>query len=348
MHKPLLPLLLSLFALPAFAGGFEALSLPGSQLAALSADGRSAVGGLIGSVSGGFRWHEGKPIEFLAAAVSVRAISASGRHATGSSLDEQQREVATWWDAAGVAHALGGLTGADASAGVLSVGYGITDEPQVVGTSASGADSVAFRWSAAQGMRRLAADGAGSAAIGISDDGHRIYGWSTHEDGPRRGTVWIDGHACCMAGIERGGDELVGANREATILLGIAGDDAHAQTPYRRDSDTRRMPIETTLAAPLKFGASSDDGNLLVGTAGNGGQRVAVVWTQAGGVERLQDFLAAHAIDVPSGWTSLLAATAVSADGRRIGGFGLRDGRFDSFIADVSSTDLASRPPTAH
>jgi hypothetical protein len=50
---------------------------------------------------------------------------------------------------------------------------------------------------------------------------------------------------------------------------------------------------------------------------------------------------------VPRGWT-LIATTAVSADGRRLGGFGLKDGRFDSFVIDLPPIpDDASRSTTA-
>jgi hypothetical protein len=87
---------------------------------------------------------------------------------------------------------------------------------------------------------------------------------------------------------------------------------------------------------------------MLAGVAGSGAQRVAMVWTSTRGVERLQDFLAARAITVPAGW-SLLAATALSADGRRLGGFGLTDGRFDSFIVDVAAVAVgaSTSSPTA-
>jgi hypothetical protein len=346
MFKPLLPLVLCLAAQSASAGEFRALSLPGSQLVAMSADGRSAAGGVIGGGSGGFRWHEGEPARLLEHAVSVRAISASGRYVAGSSLDAQQREVATWWDADGNSHALGGLPGTDASAGLLSAAYGVTDQPQVVGVGANGADTVAFSWTAEHGLQALDADGASSAAIGISDDGRHIFGWSAPSNATRRGVVWSDGRACCHSSTRAHSEEFVGGNRAGTILLGVAGDDAHAQTPYRWSAEARGASAITATAA-VKFTASSDDGDLLAGAAGSGGQRVAVVWTPTDGVVRLQDFLAARAIAIPTDWV-LLAATAVSNDGRRLGGFGLRDGRFDSFIVDLSSpADAASRLPTA-
>lgn len=345
MFRILPPLLCLLATSLAAAGEFRALSLPGSQLGALSADGRAAAGGVIGAASGGFRWQEGEAPRLLERAVSVRAMSASGRHVAGSSLDAQQREVATWWDVDGTVHPLGGLPGAEASAGLLSAAWGINDEPQVVGVGANGSDTVAVRWTAASGWQVL--QDTPSAAIGLSDDGRRVYGWSTHADAIRHAALWDDGQPCCAP--ERLHDdtrlrnvELVGANRAATILLGVA--DLRAPAAYRW------TPSETAvvrIAPAVRFTASSGDGRMLAGVAGSGAQRVAMVWTSTRGVERLQDFLAARAITVPAGW-SLLAATALSADGRRLGGFGLTDGRFDSFIVDLTSVaDAESLPPTA-
>src|SRR5262249_44317124 len=135
MQRHVLSAVVLLASAPSFGAGFHALSVPGSQLAALSADGRTAAGGLVGGATGGFRWHEGAPVEVLSGAMSVRAISASGRHVAGSSLDAAQREVATWWDAGGVAHPIGGLPNADARGGVLSIAYGVTDQPRVAGTA---------------------------------------------------------------------------------------------------------------------------------------------------------------------------------------------------------------------
>jgi uncharacterized membrane protein len=350
MHRHLLPAILLFGAVPAFGAGFHALSLPGSQLGALSADGRSAAGGVVDGASGGFRWHEGAPPQLLAGAVSARAISASGRYVAGSSLDREQREVATWWDIDGIAHPLGGLPGADALAGVFSVAYGITDQPLVVGTATiGGRSSSAFAWTPDHGMHALTAAGMASSAAGVSSDGRRVFGWSARTDATRHGALWSDGHLHSLADDSATADELVGANRAATVLLGMTSEAADDEIPFRWALQTRAVPIAATplQAQRTRFIASSDDGRVLAGAAGSGGQRVAVIWTQRGGVEHLDDFLAAQAIAVPRGWT-LIAATAVSADGHRLGGFGLKDGRFDSFVIDLpSAPDSESRPSTA-
>jgi hypothetical protein len=78
------------------------------------------------------------------------------------------------------------------------------------------------------------------------------------------------------------------------------------------------------------FACSADDA-LRVGSAGEGAARVAVVWTRVEGLRPLRDALGER--ERADGW-SLMAATAVSADGRRIGGWGQHGGRFDSFIVE--------------
>ncbi|HKE48600.1 MAG TPA: hypothetical protein VKB52_11095 [Rhodanobacteraceae bacterium] len=337
-------------SMPVSGAGFLPLSLPGSQLSALSADGQSAAGGLVGGASGGFRWHEGEGPRTLSGAMSVRAISASGRYVAGSSLDAGQHEVATWWDAEGRAHALGGLPDADAQAGVLSVAYGITDQPHVVGTAVNAQrESVAFAWTSAEGLRLLASSGTASGASGISSDGRRIYGWSERADATRRGVLWNQGRVCCTVETGAMPNELVGANRGATLLLGLTHEAPDADTPFRWSPDVART--ETAIATPsnastLRFTAGSDDGRVLAGASGSGAHRVAMIWTEGGGVERLDAFVASRGLAIPSGWT-LIAATAVSADGSRLGGYGLVDGRFDSFVIDLPRGDAAAHSPTA-
>lgn len=338
MQRHALTAVVLLASAPSFGAGFHALSVPGSQLVALSADGRVAAGGLVGGASGGFRWHEGAPVEVLSDAMSVRAISASGRYVAGSSLDAAQREVATYWDADGVPHLLGGLPNADARGGLLSVASGITDQPRVAGTTIDAArGSTAFLWTRDEGLSALASGGTSSGASGIGSDGRRVFGWS-ERDATRSGVLWQRGHACCTVDAPSG--EITGANRSATLLLGIADGKPFRWMP---DAGAAHAPIAATDGA-TRFVAASDDGALLAGASGSGAQRIAVVWTGARGTERLDAFLAAAHVAVPQGWT-LMAATAVSADGHRLGGFGLKDSRFDSFVIDLPSSkgDAAAR-----
>ncbi|MBO9662164.1 hypothetical protein [Dokdonella sp.] len=307
-----LAIALLLSPLPAMAEGFLALDLPGSQLTALADDGRSAAGSLAGSAGGGFRWRQGHGAQTLPHAVSVRGISPSGRYVAGSSLDENADEVATWWDAAADAHRIAGLPGAH------SIGRTIDDTGQLGGIAHDRDDRrIAFSWTAAGGLQ-------------------------AYESAPTSAPAGEAAQASSLS-------EPLTSAEENTVDSRVRAADI--------DEDVRTLPRcpgvaegSAELPAPLEFVAASRDGALRVGHAGSSRQRRAVVWTAREGTQRLDVFLAAHGVEVPRDWT-LVAATAVDADARRIGGYGLRQHRFDSFIAELPASVRilcdSSTPPTA-
>jgi uncharacterized membrane protein len=335
-------LILCLACLPAFAAGFVPIDLPGAQLNALSADGRVASGSVVGSASGGFRSDPSGQAHELPDAVSAQGISASGRYIVGSALDAQQREVAAYWDEDDRVHRLGGLPGAVARAGVLSLGLAIDDELHVAG-SANALDDhrVAFEWRPGDGMHRLAPLGGDDSAgvLGIGNGSGRTLGWSGRGAGTRRNVIWAARSARALDE-PLGAAELTGGSRDAGTLLGLS---AHAR-PFRWTEHAGLQPLlqeTSTLPQPVRFSASSDDGSTLAGSAGSGAQRVAVIWTAVHGAERLDAWLARSGVAVPPGWT-LIAASAVTADGTRIGGYGLHAGRFQSYLIDLPSAETAA------
>lgn len=346
MLRQAFALYLFVAATPSLAAAFHALALPGSQLAALSADGRCAAGGLVGGNSGGFIWSEDDGAVPLVDAMSVRAISPNGRYVAGSSLDAEGREVAAWWSADGRTHTLGGFADAVARAGVLSAASGVADDLTIVGAAVDDRrSSVAFAWSPSLGMRALDAGDGNSSAIGISRDGRRIYGWRDHAGDVRTGAIWGSDRTAAMRPDVRA-NEFVGADPDANMLLGIEHDERGRVTAFAWSPDKASAPVvfEPVADMSLRLVAASGDGRIIVGSIGGGAQRIAVIWTVDGGVRLLDAFAQAHGIVVPPGWT-LVAATAISADGHRIGGYGLREGRFDSFVIDLPPR-AASAPAT--
>ncbi|WP_300615368.1 hypothetical protein [Dokdonella sp.] len=315
----------------AAAAGFHALGLPGAQLAALSADGCLAAG-LVSGGQAGFRWRVGTGVETLDGAISVRALSASGRYAAGSSLDAERREVASYWDADGRLHRLGGAAGVD-SISVVSQAFGVTDEPRIVGSVGNAA--AAFVWTRADGLRLLEGpEGALAArAEGLADDGTTIYGWAEAPGGRRRGVLWSAGAPRFLPDRpDLAVREISAASRSARILLGAAGD----ASAFRWNVETGAVAVDAAVPAQaVHLLSSSEDGRLAVGSRGQGNERVAVVWSVNGGVQPLDRWIAARDIALPPGWR-LGAATAISGDGQRIGGWGQHDGRFDSFVLDLA------------
>jgi hypothetical protein len=314
------------------AAAFVPLGLPGSRLAALSADGCVAAGNVADG--GGFRWAVGSAVVRLDAAISVRALSPGGRYVAGSSLDDERREVASYWDAKGRVQRLGGAPGVDAIS-VVSQAFGITDEPRVVG--GVGAAASAFVWSARAGLRVLPSpDGAAACAYGISGDGETVYGWSESPRGERRGAVWAQGGARALVDASgRSVREIVAGNRAASVLLGALDAGGAA---YRWSEATGVVPLPVA-DAPQWFGAA-DDGRLVVGSAGRGDARRAMVWAPSHGVVSFDAWIAARGVSLPPGW-QVHALTAVSGDGTRVAGWGIHAGRFDSFVLDVSAAPRA-------
>lgn len=328
--------LLSLAALSSSAAQavtFFPLDVPGSQLAALSADGCVAAGGVSGDKPAGFRWSAAHGAEPLDAAITVSALSPRGDHAAGSSFDSMQREVASYWDAAGKPHRLEAMPGL-ATFGVISQAHAITDGPHVVGSARrNGGDRIAFEWTPAGGMRVLAERGRGEArAIAISADGHLVAGWEGEGEGEGEGERvrplhWRDGRLLPTREAERGA--ILGASRDAALLLGWSVEPA--SVAIHRETTIRRLSTQSR----LRPRAGSDDGKLLVGDSGSGDERSAWIWSEAEGFAPLRDWLARHGSPLPPNWHPL-ALTAVSADGKRLGGWGRRDDdRLDSFVVDL-------------
>lgn len=338
-------LLAALLAPPAAsAAGFVAFDLPGSQLVALSSDGRVAAGTLNRTSHGGFRWRDGGRVELLAQAVSVHGLSPSGQVVAGSAFDRERRETATYWDQAGTPHLLGGLQDAIAQGGLLSLAFGASDQPSVVGIANDAGDRMqAFVWSPADGLRVLAAppSAKGARARGVSADGHRIFGGYERPDGRYGGILWIDGTARALGDFDATAGEVFGADRAGRILLGTA--DGLSGGAYRWTESAGLKPLpppRASLPPPLQAYAGSADGDVIVGSAGVGGDRVAVIWSETK-AEPLADWLARHAVEVPPRWT-LAAATAVSHDGRRIGGWGYHGKHIDSFVVDLPAAAAGS------
>jgi probable HAF family extracellular repeat protein len=87
---------------------------------------------------------------------------------------------------------LGYLRGHEASSGATAVsGDGATVVGYSVGHSVAGDDGYrAFRWTLREGMQPLGPDNAESVALGVSDDGGVIVGWTKTPQGRQVGFRW--------------------------------------------------------------------------------------------------------------------------------------------------------------
>ncbi|HEU4665193.1 MAG TPA: hypothetical protein VFS55_14285 [Dokdonella sp.] len=214
-----------------------------------------------------------------------------------------------------------------------------------------------------------------SRANGISADGSVVWGWNDQDDGFRSAVVWHDGVLTDLVDAEGNPvGEADGGNRDGGVIVGSGLATPDGSSAWRWTAATGVQPLGITalapgrraVAAPLSparaalvaahperasarvgdaapqgfppasyaFGVS-DDGNVIVGRSGAFPLFFATVWTPATGMVRLDDYASARGVAIPAGW-SLMTATAVSADGLVIGGWGVDpDGALDSFVIDL-------------
>jgi probable HAF family extracellular repeat protein len=330
----------------ATAGSFTSVNQPGSQLIALSEHGRIATGGFQGA-DASFRWTRDRGGSLIKGYSGMQGMNSWGQPLVGQALDANQN----WVAAIAYSNAeffdpilVGALPGAQALDGMASSGYDSADDGTVVGLSYNAqGNAVAFRWNAATGIAELPRLDADSyaRANAISRDGHVVIGWNDTETGYRRAVKWTDGvisELLDAQSLQVG--EALGVNRNGSVIVGT-GAGADGKEAWRWTAATGVQPIGIITSGSFfdrayAFGVS-DDGNLIGGASGFGFQREAVVWTPSTGMIKLTDFLTARGIAVPQGWL-LNSVTAVSGDGRVLGGWGLDpNNAINSFVIELDS-----------
>lgn len=341
----------------ATAGTFTSLNQPNSMLIALSEHGRIATGSFMGG-EGAWRWSSARGFSTVEHYSGINGMNSWGQPITGQAADANGNLVAA------IAYSnaeffdpilVGGLPGGQGLDGTLSSGYDSADDGTVVGLAYNASsDAVAFRWQAATGISelpRLDLDGA-SRANAISRDGRVIIGWNDTSKGYRRAVKWVDGNVSEFLdgdGLQVG--EALGINRDGSAIVGT-GAGANGDEAWRWTAATGVQALGIIGSGSFfdrAYGFSvSDDGNLVGGASGFGFQREAVVWTPATGMVRLSAYLADRGIAVPKGWL-LNSVTAVSGDGKVIGGWGLDpDGAINSFVVELQATPAQQAVLEAH
>lgn len=311
---------------PGFHAIGYATGADGSRTYALSADGRTAVGTSSGfGVGVGFSWTSlgGRNDFGLQAALpptSANAVSADGLVIAGSSLPGNfQRALVysgpgTYQEIAPV----GGYpaTAANGISGDGSIVVGYLKVPQA-------GVAEAFRWTAQGGLQRLglARPGdASSAAAAISRDGTTIVGGS---DNGTTGVAFTWTQATGMVTLPNLGGSAYGTaravNSDGSIVVGDSGQLRHAV--MWRDGQVSDLGLPAGSSFYSQADAVNDLGTVVVGSSYDGVSEHASIWTPAFGMEYLSDYLLRNGVQVPSDWT-LLQATAVSADGLTIAGWG--------------------------
>jgi hypothetical protein len=370
------------------AGSFHAIVQNGG-IAGLSHNGRIAIGvtatGLNGAPS--WRWTAKTGIEDIPDFLDAMGVSTWAQPSAGAAHDKNDYEVAAiaYSNAPVVGPiVIGPYPGGLDVDGFLSSAYGVSDDATAVGLAYDSTGlPLAFRWNAADGMTRLPVNRPDtfSRASGISHDGRTIFGWNDQSDGYRSGVIWRDGKTIDLTDTKgQPIGEALGTNGDGSGVVGGGYYTANGSEAWRwtaatgaepigilpasaagtRASVTRESPrrdLARPSLAPAPHGvlppesyafAVSDDGNVIVGASGPWPVRTASIWTPGTGLMPLADYVTARGIVVPDDWF-LASATAVSADGETIGGWGLDEtGTMAAFVIDLHDDAPADAIVEAH
>jgi uncharacterized membrane protein len=292
--------------------------------AAISSDGQVVVGHCI-QTQQAFRWDRRRgmtPLTLARNQAWAIATDAIGSVVVGSALpcdsDRcQDSQHAARWEA-GAFEMLGEP---DSSRQTAATGIS-ADGSVIVGYDYGGPGFVAFRWTRQGGAVPL---GPGSA-LDVSGDGRVIVGYGG-TPGNQRAMRWSpEGDATELGALpgETSGYAYA-ANADGSVIVGSSWSTNTTFATRWSDSDgtTSFGPLPGDIVAA--FYATSEDGSVAVGVSTNARPPTlytghALIWDDASGLRALESDLARAGIDI-GGW-KLVQATAVSANGRVITGFG--------------------------
>jgi uncharacterized membrane protein len=308
-------------------------------------------GGVIGKLFGN---------EFV---VNALGVSRDGSVAVGSKSDGDGERAVRW--GAGPREELGfpdgdGVAGGranDVSAdGQVVVGFsrGPTPGGRVLNRP--------FRWTPGGivALPLLDAETRGMA-LGVSSDGSKVVGWSGHGipgiTGGLEAVLWENGGIVPLGALPGSLCTFSSLDPDVTIdpdiqsqALAISGDGsvivgidscARGATGFLPSAVKWQDGGITGLGAlggddHSRALGVSQDGSIIVGQSVlTGGTATAVVWTVQKGIRSLEDILTFdHGADL-SEWESLSSATSVTEPpfGTVIGGFGIKDGTLEGFVA---------------
>jgi uncharacterized membrane protein len=298
--------------------------LPGdnfSQALDVSSDGSVVLGNSARLSQGGtepFLWTQANGLQPLGVGVGSQETSGHALSADGS--------VAVGYDTCviinGGCYPRAWRWTATTGYQTIAPDYGIAFDVSADGGLAVGAGSQgAFRWPALGQLEYLAPlpdTYTGSAAYAISGDGSTISGYITDNDRyhPYRWTQSTGFDVLpTPTGYPRA--QVLGANVDASVLVGDAWDDNGAQLAVRWTPTSGAELIGyLSLNGYTTAYDVSDDGGIVVGRSAG----IGYVWDEVHGMRSMESILSDAGLDL-CGWR-LTAVTAVSGDGRVMVGMG--------------------------
>ncbi|MEZ6235862.1 MAG: GC-type dockerin domain-anchored protein [Phycisphaerales bacterium] len=310
------------------AAGSAALAQPSYtplgaiQVTSMSGDGAVIVGN---GGTGYARWTEADGLVDLGGGGSggQACVSRDGTAIGGTANNGMASftEMALWqggttWMPLGF---LGGISGNS-----LSSGYGISDTgSHVVGLSwVTSNQAEAVVWTQTNGLVSLGTTVAtrSSRANCVNGDGTIVAGWQDSSTGFRQGATWTNGvQQLLVDGANAGLGEVMSINSAGDVMCGSGGGSSGGGWVLAPGGVTRVGTIPGFTQVSIVTDVS-DDGTIAVGFSSFLTSRAGFVWTQANGIERIEDYLNARGVPLPVG-ANLNTPTAISDDGTVIAGF---------------------------
>ena len=277
-------------------------------------------------------------------------VSANGRVVVGLSASANGDEAFVWTAASGP-FGIGDLAGGE----FVSAAFGVSSDGRVVVGTGRIEDrkDVAFRWTPAGGIARLAGDDDAvmSEGASVSDDGAVVVGRRI-EDAALEAFRWTAASGPLAIAELPGGDvqsDAIAVSADGRVVVGSSASDLGVEA-FRWNERTGVIGLgafdgDTFFSQAL---AVSADGSVVVGTSMTNDDFRAFVWDAVNGMRDLATVLATEAGADLGDWV-LTEATGVSADGSVIVGNGVNpDGRPEAWIARLpcASALLAGRVNT--
>lgn len=224
---------------------------------------------------------------------------------------------------------LGGVTTTPMD-GELSSGWAISaDGKSVVGLGwVGGGNAHAIRWDEEGGLNDMGSiiQGRSSRANAISDDRTTVVGWQDEPDGYRAGAKWVNGVEEFIKDTDGNNvGEASAVSADGKVITGGNG-----LFPYVWSETSGYQEIVHPNSGPFFRGAStgiSADGEKVIGYyrpwPGPPMMGEGFIWTEAGGLKNLNEYVASLGIDTKGIGFNL--PLAISRDGKKIAGTGLKD-----------------------
>ncbi len=296
------------------------------QAVDISADGTTVVG----IAGGGFVWTDTSGATSIGG-MEAFAVSGDGSVVCGTMQDGAGIEMPGIWTAVSGWTGLGGLPGQQPAGGSHGSGYDISADGSVaVGLAwLTSFKARGFRWESTTGMVELPQSGPNSSrASAVSGDGLLIGGWDEATNGSRRAVLWDSNgnqNFILATGGSLGAGEVNAINNTGSVAVGQTGQKAFRWTSNGAVLNLDKPAGATGSQSYWALG-TSDDGSVIVGGGGSffsGGMK-AWIWTEGTGTITLENLVALLGVSIPpsAGPSPLENATGISADGRRICGWG--------------------------